>query len=125
MKKDVLPIVIALLFFSFVGHAQNSRETVKDEKVSADAVRYATHSTNQKKYRKKSKKSDHSYLGVFDQKIKEFEIRMETAAKEKKLAEKEMRKPQYSDPSYFGHKRKPKKRPPGKKKFCKECGLYH
>ena len=37
----------------------------------------------------------------------------------------EMEKPQYSDPSYFGHKKKPKKRPPGKKKFCKECGMYH
>jgi len=36
-----------------------------------------------------------------------------------------MKKPQYSDPTYFGHKKKPKKRPPGKKKFCKECGIYH
>ncbi len=34
-------------------------------------------------------------------------------------------KPQYSDPMYFGHKRKPKKRPPGKRKLCKECGLTH
>ena len=35
------------------------------------------------------------------------------------------KKPQFSDPSYFGHKRKPKKRPPGKKKFCKACEIVH
>jgi hypothetical protein len=39
--------------------------------------------------------------------------------------EYEMEKPQYKDPLYFGHKRKPKKRPPGKQKFCKECGMKH
>ncbi len=33
--------------------------------------------------------------------------------------------PTYGDPMYFGHKRKPKKRPPGKRKFCKECGMVH
>ena len=38
---------------------------------------------------------------------------------------KEMEKPQYSDPTYFGHKKPPKKRPVGKKKFCKECGMSH
>ena len=124
MKKDVLPIVIALLFFSFVGYAQNTRETGSDEKVSSEADRYTTYSTNQKKYRKKSKKSDQS-LGVYDQKIREFEARMEAAVKSKRIAAREMKKPQYSDPSYFGHKKKPKKRPPDKKKYCKECGLYH
>jgi hypothetical protein len=36
-----------------------------------------------------------------------------------------MEKPQYSDPSYFGHKRKPKIRERGKRKFCKECGIVH
>jgi hypothetical protein len=35
------------------------------------------------------------------------------------------RKPQYNDPTYFGHKRPPKKRPLGKRKFCKECGIRH
>lgn len=57
--------------------------------------------------------------------VREFEERMEANAeryeKEAKLAEK----PQYSDFSYFGHKKKPKKRPVGKRKFCKECGIVH
>lgn len=39
--------------------------------------------------------------------------------------EKASRKPQYTNPLYFGHKRPPKKRKVGKKKFCKECGLVH
>ena len=34
-------------------------------------------------------------------------------------------KPQYSNPLYFGHKKKPKKRKRGKQKVCKECGIKH
>ena len=51
--------------------------------------------------------------------------RMEEVAKERKKAEKEMMKPQYSDPMYFGHKRPPKKHKPSKMKFCKVCGIRH
>lgn len=51
--------------------------------------------------------------------------RMSEVAKANRKAEKEMLKPQYSDPTYFGHKRKPKKRPPHKMKFCKECEIRH
>lgn len=55
----------------------------------------------------------------------EFYERMERVVKERRKAEKIMKKPQYSDPMYFGHKRPPKKRPPHKMKFCKECGIRH
>lgn len=51
--------------------------------------------------------------------------RKELVAKERRKAEKELMKPQYSDPMYFGHKRLPKKRKPGKMKYCRECGLRH
>jgi hypothetical protein len=51
--------------------------------------------------------------------------RMAAVEKERRKTERMADKPQYSDPSYFGHKRPPKKRPPGKMKFCKECGLRH
>ena len=56
---------------------------------------------------------------------KEWEQRMEANAKKYNEMAKEMKKPQYSDPLYFGHKNKPKKRPPGKKKYCSECGIVH
>jgi DNA segregation ATPase FtsK/SpoIIIE-like protein len=56
---------------------------------------------------------------------KNFYKRMEEVAKAERKAEKELSKPQYSDPMYFGHKRPPKKRPPHKMKYCKVCGIRH
>jgi hypothetical protein len=55
----------------------------------------------------------------------EFQARMKAVAKEMAKRDRMMSKPQYSDPSYFGHKRPPKKRPVGKRKFCKECEMVH
>lgn len=55
----------------------------------------------------------------------EFEQRMKSNKKKNKKEARLALKPQYSDPSYFGHKKLPKKRPPGKKKFCKECHIVH
>lgn len=57
--------------------------------------------------------------------VQEYEERMEANAKRYKKEAKMAEKPQYSDKSYFGHKKKPKKRPVGKRKFCKECGIVH
>ena len=80
------------------------------------------------------KKQETWFFGLFkkkqklswgDQLIVEYEERMEENAKEKRKQAKEMEKPQYSDWTYFGHKRKPKKRPPEKMKYCKECGIKH
>ncbi|HEX5171356.1 MAG TPA: hypothetical protein VFW11_19400 [Cyclobacteriaceae bacterium] len=45
--------------------------------------------------------------------------------KSRREAAKEMAKPQYSDPLYFGHKHPPKKHKAGKLKYCKECGIRH
>lgn len=73
---------------------------------------------------KKSKRSKQR-LTFNEQKIKEYEDRQEANAKRYREQAKEMEKPRYSDPSYFGHKSKPKKRSPGKKKFCKQCGISH
>ncbi len=56
---------------------------------------------------------------------RQFYERMAQLEKTKLKNEKEMQKPQYSDPSYFGHKRPPKRNKPGKMKFCKECGIRH
>lgn len=58
-------------------------------------------------------------------KIREYEERREDNAKRYKKMAKQMAKPQYSDPSYFGHKKPPKKRSPGKRKPCKRCGMVH
>lgn len=47
------------------------------------------------------------------------------AKKNQKIAREMETNPRYNDPSYFGHKHKPKKHRPGKKKYCKECGMTH
>ena len=60
-----------------------------------------------------------------DQLVEEYEERMKRNAKAKRKKAKKMEKPQYSDWTYFGHKRKPKKRPPEKMKYCEECGIRH
>ncbi|EMR02332.1 hypothetical protein [Cesiribacter andamanensis] len=57
--------------------------------------------------------------------VKEAEQRQEANAKRREKEAKLAEKPQYSDPSYFGHKKKPKKRAVGKRKLCKECGIVH
>lgn len=56
---------------------------------------------------------------------KKFKERMKSVAKQKKKEARLARKPQYAKQEYFGHKRKPKKRPVGKKKYCKVCEFAH
>ena len=56
---------------------------------------------------------------------REFQDRMDARAKTNRYNEKMMMKPQYSDPSYFGHKHKPKRHSAKKMKYCKECGIRH
>ena len=55
----------------------------------------------------------------------EFYQRVEQAARDKQRILKKLSKPQFSDPSYFGHKRKPKKRPPHRMRYCSECHIRH
>lgn len=55
----------------------------------------------------------------------EFYVRVEKAAKEKQRILRMLSKPQYSNPAYFGHKRKPKKRPPHRMRYCSECHIRH
>lgn len=73
----------------------------------------------------KKRKKSNSFNKNLDKKVEETEKRLEDNIKRNRKRAKQMEKPQYSDPSYFGHKKKPKKRPPGKQKFCKECGIKH
>lgn len=55
----------------------------------------------------------------------EFYARVEQAAKDRQRLMRKMDAPQFSNPLYFGHKRPPKKRPPHKMRYCKECGIRH
>ncbi len=69
--------------------------------------------------------NNHPVNRYYDRLIVAYEERMQANVKKYKAMARHMKKPQYADPSYFGHKRKPKKRPVGKRKYCTECGIVH
>lgn len=79
----------------------------------------------QKDYAPEKKRLRASDEVTREQQVEAFYKRKKLVEKARMKYEKEMLKPQYSDPSYFGHKRPPKKRPVGKRKFCKVCELVH
>ncbi len=115
-------LIAFLLFFGSTAIAQNS---VDIKSVDSNQLKVKTAYTKSKPKAKKKFKSKNPYNAYYDKKIGEYEDRMQANAKRYKKEARLMKKPQYSDPSYFGHKRKPKKRPPGKRKFCKECEIVH
>ncbi len=118
-------IVFSLIFTLFAVAAQ--AQTGNDKQANSFEPFEQKESAAQKRsMKKKGKKSARAMFNKhLDVKKKEYDKRMQANAKEAKKMRREMEKPQYSDPSYFGHKKKPKKRPPGKRKFCKECGIWH
>lgn len=122
MKFQSISILVLLLALSQGVWAQSKKkkqETTSEQPSSLTP--YYPEKTKEVE-KKKTKKSGRKV--TYDARDK-FYDRMEQVAKDNRKAEKELKKPQYSDPSYFGHKRPPKKRPAGKMKYCKECGLRH
>ena len=120
--KIKLTILLFILTCTFA-FAQSSGKNSRNNKEVPEIDRSSIFNNQNNKVKKKNTK--YSFSNSFDKKIEEYEARMKANAKKNEKMAKEMKKPQYSDPTYFGHKKKPKKRPPGKKKFCKECGMYH
>ena len=118
---------LLVIFLSFAFYKPLLAQAVKNPRYNEREANYDRGATYgnlpEKANKKKSKRS--SISQQFDQKVQEYYARMETNAKKYKKMEREMKKPQYSNPAYFGHKHPPKKRPPGKKKYCKVCGMVH
>lgn len=106
---------IFLFLLSNESVAQSSRESEVKEASSTSSQIFST----------KKKGSKKAYNQQYDQSIKDYEKLMKANKKKYRKMAKGMEKPQYSDPTYFGHKKKPKKRPKGKRKFCDECGIVH
>lgn len=105
--------------FLFLTSNQAFAQTSRESEVKAAS------STSSQIFSTKKKASKKSYNQQFDQSIKDYEKLMKANKKKYRKMAKGMEKPQYSDPTYFGHKKKPKKRPKGKRKFCDECGIVH
>ena len=111
-------LITILVFVGSSTLAQNSVQITSASETNLVARRNVSKVQSTKRF-------VHPYDFYFDQKIEEYEKRMVANVKKYKKMARLMKKPQYSDPSYFGHKRKPKKRGPGKRKFCKECEIVH
>lgn len=128
MLKSLFKLFFVFIFFSGAAilpnelHAQNSRD-VEIRKAPGQAVE----SKSGKKLSKKEarKKLEKSYSTYFNGLVGEYEDRMVANVKKRNDLAKEYSKPQYSNPSYFGHKKTPKKRANGKKRKCKECHMWH
>ncbi|MEN8248326.1 MAG: hypothetical protein ABFS32_05305 [Bacteroidota bacterium] len=115
-------LFIFVLIISSRGYviAQDSRSVESSQqKVSSIQLTPEQHSKVLKAF------NNHPYTRYYDRLIVEYEKRMKSNARKYKVMARKMEKPQYSDFSYFGHKRKPKKRPAGKMKYCKECKMVH
>ena len=130
MYKTIFLIVFLLSSLATINYGQSTKKKTKTTQQdnafspSSESGSAVAPSKSTKKVKKK-RKGHQNYEITMEQKVKEFEDRMEANAKAYKKQQKEMLKPQYSDPTYFGHKRKPKIRKVGKRKFCKECGIVH
>lgn len=116
--------VVLLMLYGSVTLAQSRDRDNSREPSTNSGDRGATYDVQMSKQKKKGK-AKHSLSADYDRKVEEHYKLMEANAKKNEKIAKEMEKPQYSDPTYFGHKKPPKKRPPGKKRFCKECGMVH
>ena len=119
-------LIILLSVFVISAQAQKRKKKSSPAPTSQTAGQPTSlnPSTPEKKYGPKKSKRGKLAEPTYGSEEAYFK-RMEELQKTRRKNEKMMDKPQYSDPSYFGHKRPPKKRPPHKMKFCKECGLRH
>ena len=139
LKLSLLILVIFSLAVVDVAAQDNKKKNKqnKGEQVQ-EQVQLTPQSNSLRPYRpeqnrtvknKSKKKNKDSFAFIFnkqlDNKVDEFYERMEDNARRNRKLEKKMEHPRYSDFSYFGHKKKPKIRPVGKRKFCKECGIVH
>ena len=115
--------LIYLVFISTAGHSA-AQVLSKKKPEPPNSQQPSSLEPSQPQVNYEAKKSKSSRQVTYDSPEK-FHSRMEAVAKAYRKAEKEMQKPQYSDPSYFGHKKPPKRNPPGKMKYCKECGIRH
>ena len=115
----------SFLFIGFLGltnalFAQNSRSN-ETNAYAKNTEKIEVFGSQKARKTAKIKKSDLPKIRYAKDRNPFLEQRME----EKRENAKDMKKPQYTEKMYFGHKNPPKKRPIGKRKHCKECGLTH
>jgi hypothetical protein len=115
----MLRIVLISVFviYTFMVKGQNTRD-IGPPKPPAPQYQSAKKSSKQSRFARVFKRKEKTEVEAFRERVSE-------SYKKKAKEEKKSNKPQFKDPTYFGHKKPPKKRPPGKQKFCKQCGMKH
>lgn len=113
-------VIFLTLYITQLTFAQDSRHVVG--RISQDRIIKLTPEQHERVLKAFN---NHPYTKYYDRLIVEYEKRMKSNVRKYEIMARKMKKPQYSDISYFGHKRKPKKRPGGKMKFCRECQMIH
>lgn len=116
-------IAIFILFcFSFI------TASAQKKKSSGEPNSFDPKVVDERYVPEKSKKKRKDKFGRTYEARNEFHDRIEKNWKEREKREKNVsgeRKPDKSQPPYFGHKRPPKIRPSGKQKMCKVCHIKH
>lgn len=97
----------------------------KSVKKSKKELRLERKLARKKERKDPYRKAKSGYTVAYEAKLKEYDQRLKEASKAYKKEQKLNKKPQNSDPTFFGHKKKPKKRRVGKRKLCRECGIVH
>lgn len=131
----LLILILTVVFAEANAQSKKDKKKKKADKVQVDPLKgndnslFPNKPESNSQSKKRSGKKNQSFAEMYkknlDAKVKEARERQKQNAKRDKKIEKKMDHPMYSDFSYFGHKKKPKIRPVGKKKFCKECGISH
>lgn len=122
MQIKILLVVFAILLTG-TAFAQSRKSKNKAKPPAQSSQPTTLDPLSGKNYAPKTSKK--SSKGPTYESEQQFYDRMAQLEKTRRKNEALQQKPQYSDPMYFGHKRPPKKRKPGKMKYCKECGLRH
>ena len=120
MKQSIFILIVLLFGIGTLAVGQTTRDVAAPK---PPPPQYQAVKKNKKQFFlfrifQKKQQTDADEVAAFREKIKR---NARKRSKELRKADK----PQYNDPLYFGHKKPPKKRKNGKKKFCKTCGLVH
>lgn len=112
-------MLLVIFCFSFLNGAAQNKKSANSNSFDPKNVdaRFVPDKT------KKKRKFGRTYKAR-----NEASKRMEKSWKEREKIEKNVsgeRKPDKSQPPYFGHKRPPSIRPQGKRKVCKVCHIKH
>jgi hypothetical protein len=127
MRTGILIIMVCLMSCVLAYGQSGKKKKRNKEKSSTEISQPTTMDPNYSILEDYAPKSNHRVksAGITYDAQKRFYERREEIEKDRRKAEKELMKPQYSDPMYFGHKHPPKKHKPGKMKYCKVCGIRH